>query len=464
MSKKIFCFFCFILFYAFNSLASQLELEWQHYISEPSLKTQLQDYVFLRWDQKTDFNYGALYFDSHVQMEYGLDRSDFFYFNIPELYFSYEYNFKKPFYSIESIELNVGRKIKDWNLADEYWEMGSWNPLSRWNPLHPVTSGLTGAFLTFMSSQWSVDFFLGALFFPNQEVQLIEKDGEIYSNSRWFYPLPDKALPDRASELDIDINYFIYSPHIFDILFQPSYVLSLKTWSKTPEAYYWMRWSIADKPVNHLFYVLNNKERYKVGKEKGAVGKVHQAITSLPVRQRLLSAEWGLDYGDLSTVFTLENTKMKEVDISPEGWDFLNRRENFTYFSALLKYNVLSNSFVQLAYIQTWFKNYNVGTVNPAEVKPPSVLQRYKVLEGMGVDWETEFLSSQGLPRIFALNYRYSFLGRGAWLFVKTSYHFTPQIHTAMTFDVLGAKNGALYLLSRSRHNDYFSWRLAYDF
>ena len=225
-----------------------------------------------------------------------------------------------------------------------------------------------------------------------------------------------------------------------------------------------MKWSIADKPVNHLFYVLNKRERLKVGKEKGAVGKVHQTITSLPVRQRLLSAEWGLDYGNLSTVFTLENTKMKEVDISPEGWDFLNRRENFTYFSALLKYNVWSNSFIRLAYIQTWFKNYSVGAVNPAEVKPPSVLQRYKVLEGIGLDWQTEFLSSKDLPRIFVLNYRYSFLKRGVWLFIEALYYLTPQVRAAMTFDVLGAKNGALYFLSRFRHNDYFSWRLAYDF
>ena len=217
MSRKIFWFFFFILFYASDSLASQLELEWQHYISEPGLKNQLQDYVFLSWDQKTDFDYGPLYFDSHVQMEYGLDKSDFFYLNIPELYFSYEYNFKKPLYSIESIELNVGRKIKAWNLADEYWEMGLWNPLSRWNPLHPVTSGLTGAFLTFMSLHWSVDFFLGALFFPNQEAQIIEKNGEIYSNSRWFYPLPG-----QVDTLNIDINYFTYSPIFLIFYFSPA--------------------------------------------------------------------------------------------------------------------------------------------------------------------------------------------------------------------------------------------------
>jgi len=457
--KKFFWFFCFILFYAFHSLASQLELEWQHYISESSLKTQLQDYVFLRWDQKTDFNYGPLYFDSHFQMEYGLDKSDFFYFNIPELYFSYEYSFKKSRYSIESIELNVGRKIKAWNLADEYWEMGLWNPLSRWNPLHPVTSGLTGAFLTFMSSHWSVDFFLGALFFPNQEAQLIEKDGEIYSNSRWFYPLPDEV-----DQLNIGINYFIYSPHIFDILFRSSYLLSLKTWSETPEAYYWMKWSIADKPVNYLFYVLNNKERLKMKKEKGTAGKIHQTITSLPVRQGLLSMEWGLDYGSLSTVFTLENTRMKEVETSPEGWDFLNRRENFTYFSALVKCNVWSNSFIRLAYIQPWFKNYNLDSVNPAEVKPPSVVSRYKVLKGIGVDWQTKLISSQDLPRIFSLNYRYSFLGEGAWFFVKALYHFTSQVYAVIAFDILGAENGALYFFSRFRHNDYFSWRLVYDF
>ena len=93
-----------------------------------------------------------------------------------------------------------------------------------------------------------------------------------------------------------------------------------------------MKWSLADKPVNHLFFVLKKNRLLNIGKEENAEGNVHQAINVLPVRQRLLSAEWGFDYNNFSTVFTLENTKMKAVSLSPEGWDFFNSRKTSLTF------------------------------------------------------------------------------------------------------------------------------------
>ena len=422
------------LFYAFNSTASTLELEWQHYTSAPSLETQLQDHLFVKWDQKTDFYLGSFYVDSHLQTEYALDRSEIFYFNIPELYFFYRHPLNDSFHSIELI---IGRKIKPWSLADKYWEMALWNPLSRWNPLHPVTNGLIGSFLTFNSRKWSVDFFVGPLHIPNLEAQFIEKNSDIYSNSRWFYPPPDQA--DILGRDYIDIFYDIKYPYMFNIL-QPSYLLSFKTWSKNSETYYWIKLSAASKPVNHQFFARNKINLLKIGREKNAKGNIDQILTSLPVRQRLLSLEWGFDYNSFSSVFTLENTKMKEVDKSPPGWDFLNSRENLTYFSTLLKYNFLTESFIQIGYLQSWFQNYNT-TRDSRKEQAPSILERYKVLEGLSLDWQTKFLSPTGLPRILALNYRYSFLNEGAWLFIKALYYISPKFYSAVSFDILGAKN-----------------------
>ena len=460
MNKKNKLFFLLLL-YAFNSSASTLKWKWQHYTSEPSLKTQLTDYVFLKWDQKTDFRTGPFYLDSHFQTEYALDRSKIFYFNAPELYFTYEYKLTKPIYSIHSIELSLGRKVKPWSLADEYWDMGLWNTLSLRNPLHPVTNGLFGSFLTLTAKQWSADFFVGALHLPNQGVQILEKDGEVYSNSRWFSPPYNQVMLKHDF---IDIHYLIQSPFIFDLLFQQSYLLSFKTWSKVSETYYWMKWSIADKPVNSLFHITNQNRMIKVGNEIGDTISINQTITFLPVRQRLLSTEWGFDYKSLSSVFTLANTKMKEVDKSPEGWGFTkNQRENFTYFSALLKYKFLPTSFIQVGYLQSWFQNYNIKAKDPKE-KLPFILEEYKILDGVSFDWQTEFTSSTGLPRILALNYRYSFLNEGAWLFVKALYYITPKVYTMLTFDILGAKGNEKYFLNKFHHNDYFSWSLAYDF
>ena len=451
----------FFLFYCLKSTAGGLSLEWQHYLSAPSLESQKIDYIFFKGEKKKDWSKGPFYFDSHFQTEYSLNKDKTFRFNIPELYFSYKYKLKQPLYSIKSLTLDMGRKIKEWSLADEYWDMGLWNALSLWNPLHPATSGLIGSFLNLTAKQWSADLLLGALYLPHQETKLIRENGDIYSHSRWFSPLPN-----QVESLNIDIHYFTRAPFLLDILFRQSYLLSFKTWSQTKNTHYWIKWAIADKPANHLFYVLNKENLFTVGKEKGAVGQVNQQISVLPVRQRILSLEWGLNYNNLSAVFTLENIKTKETETKPESWDFVNHRENFTYFSALLKYNFSAGSarhFIQTAYIQPWFQDQNINSKDLTKQKPPAILQRYKVLEGLGFDWSAKFLSSKGLLRSLSLSWRYSFLNKGAWLSAKGSYHITPKISALASLDILGAENNKTYFLNRFRHNDYFSWSIVYD-
>ncbi|MDE0091982.1 MAG: hypothetical protein OXN83_01695, partial [Oligoflexia bacterium] len=71
----------------------------------------------------------------------------------------------------------------------------------------------------------------------------------------------------------------------------------------------------------------------------------------------------------------------------------------------------------------------------------------------------------------FALKYQYSFLDQGAWLFAKALFYVTSRAYTEVTIDILGAvdllknktsKNRSL--LNTFKHNDYFTWSVAYDF
>ena len=292
----------------------------------------------------------------------------------------------------------------------------------------------------------------------------MRKRGRIYTHSRWV-----SHLPDRVDSRPVDIYYSTFRPFISDILFQQSFLLSFKTWSETPETFYWMKWSFADKPTNRLYYVLNKSGVIKIGEEKGSAVFADQGITILPVRERILSTEWGLDYKELSIIFSLENTKIKEdLSIRPEDWEFVNLRGNFTYFSLLLKYNYLKDSFVQLGFIQSWFKNYNIYKESKEK---PAILLRSKVLEGVGLDWQTKLLSCKKQPVFLSLKYQYSFLDQGAWLFGKISYYMTPEIYTELTVDILGATewvNGKdireSTFLNSFKHNDYFTWSLVYDF
>ena len=449
------------IFYTFHSLASTFELEWQHYTSAPSLKTQVRDHVFLNWEQKTDFYKGPFYFDSHIQAKYALDRSGLVYFDIHELYFFYKYKLNQSSYFIESIELNIGRKIKHWSVGDKYWNMGLWNPINTWNPLHIVPSGITGSLLTLNSRRWSFDFFLGAIHLPSRGPQFKRKDGEAYSGSRWFVPLPDQV--NVLGQTNMDVYYSTQKPFLLDTLFQQSYLLSFKTWSQIEKTYYWMRWSFADKPVNHLYFVLNTDKLLKI--EKTSKPFIDQIISFLPVRQIIFSAEWGFDYDRLSTFFTLENTKMKEVSSSPQGWDFVSGREDFTYFSALIKYRFWSNNFLQMGYLRSWFQDYSLELDKLQNKKTPYILNKYKILHGISLDWQIEFMSSRGLSRVFNLSYQYSLLNEGAWLSAKALYHINPKLYFSATLDILGAKGKEKkYFLSQFRHNDYFSWRIGYAF
>ena len=142
-----------LLFWVLGAVASpvsRLEWEMRHYGSDPKpdLRYQLRNYALLRGDGRYRFDKGALAFDSRIYTEYFLDKSRLFYFNIPELYFSYSYKLNRPFYSLEGLKFHLGRKAQAWSQSDDYWQLGTWNSLSQWNPLYPIKNGLIGSFLT----------------------------------------------------------------------------------------------------------------------------------------------------------------------------------------------------------------------------------------------------------------------------------------------------------------------------
>lgn len=464
MSKKI-TSILFTMFLAPSlAYANYAEFIWDHYSSPPSLKSQLSDYLMLKIDHKFPVSKKPFYFESRFQVEYNFDQSQIFHFNIPELYLSSNYYLKTPLFSIESLEIQLGRKIKTWSLGDKYWGLGLWNPLVRWNPLHPEISGLIGSFLTLKSSRWESDFFVGALYLPNLQPNFdTTKDGRSYTTSRW-----GSILPDKVSQYNIGIYYSPISPYIFDILFQESFAISFKTWVQAPDTFYWMKWSLANKPTNHLYFILNQKNRVKVSKEKKDSSLfVDQSIGILQARQRILSTEWGLEYKDLSLNFSLENVKIRaEKSAERHGWAFTNARENFTYFSLLLQYHYLNKHFFQMGFIQSFFRNYSL---DKGSSNPPVLLVNNRVLEGLSFSLQSEWKNHKSLPFLIDLKYQYSFLDEGAWLFTKLSYYIHPKAYSSLTLNILGFgnksnKHQAQSFLGSFKHNDYFSWSIAYDF
>ena len=300
---------------------------------------------------------------------------------------------------------------------------------------------------------------------PNLEAPAFEENGKWRSGSRWFHPMPDRVLMPDNSYIDLYIG--ASAPSLSEIVFQPAWLFSLKTQKQKWGAFRsWIKGSFADKPVNHLYFAKRRKGVLNVSET--ADPTVRQTLTTLRVRQTVLSVEWGLDYEDFSSVFSVENNQVKETDgARPEYWTFINQRENLTYFSALLMYRppsllvgrISDSHFVRLGWIKQWFRRYNPGAGDD-KGPPPSVLARYPILDGVKIDWRTELWLRGQKKAVFDLSYRLSFWDRGRGLSAKALYHISPGIYSRLDLDILSAKGNKDYFLSLFRHNDYISWSL----
>ena len=449
---------------------SRLEAEWSHYGSPPQdLKHQLKDHWLMRWDTSLGFDIYAVGFDSKIYSEYFPDKSRLFYFNIPELYFSYQYKLTKPFYSVEHLKFYVGRKAKDWSVSDDYWDLGIWNTLNQWNPLYPVKNGLIGSFAAIEARHWSADFFVSLFHWPNLESPVFKEDGKVRSSSRWFVPLPNRVRMPNGSYINLDIS--TAPPSLTKIMFQPAWLFSLKARAiKWKDFHSWIKGSFADKPVNHLIFA---KQRGKIFQVREDGVNVLQPLTAFRVRQTVFSVEWGLDYMDFSSVFTVEHSHKKEADVQKQDWVFVNQRENLTYLSLLLGYSLpymlagdfLNKNSVKLGWIQSWFKYYNPIANGEDKGPPPAVLSKYPVLNGLRLDWRSEIQLRGQKKAVFDMNYRFSFdNNKGHWLALKALYYISPLIYSRFTVDILASDNNQEQFLGRFRHNDYVSWSLGWLF
>ena len=458
--KKSFCLF---FFFNLSAEASFLELKLEHYSSKPITADQLKDYAFLNGDFDYGFKKEPFTFESELLFENSLDFKNWLHWDIPQLVISYKYNFKKTFYHMESIEISLGRKIKTWSEGDKFWKLGLWNPLIFWNSLHPKEKGIIGSFFTFKSHRWKSDFFIGAIHLSDSLPHFQEYNQKIYTYSRWGSILP------RTVEVDLDkldIYYTIRSSFLFDYLNQQSFYGSFSTWSEIEDSRYWIRWTLAYKPTNHLYYILNQQGQVRLSVEKDRdTVYVDQEFTGLYAKQRNLSTEWGLDYKKLTMIFSLENTSIKDEKlIDQEIWSFLKSRESFTYFSFLSKYHYKENSFFELAFIQSWFGNYN--NYSKTAVVPVFLVQ-HRVSNGFSIGLEHKDLDFKQQPFEFHLKYQYSLLDQGAWFFIQSLYYLSPKIYTKVSAHILGSKNRnnpPKSFLESFYYNDYFTWSLVYDF
>ncbi|MGI9549441.1 MAG: hypothetical protein ACR2M7_05680 [Bdellovibrionales bacterium] len=457
MKKYLLIFFLLQSGVAFSN-SGKAEVTWDRFLSKPHyLTTQLDDYHYLSLDYNFKYDFKSFQWNSYIVGQYFFDSSGIYYLSAPNMYLSYLYKFNNPSLFIRSINLSFGRKVQTWSLADEHWDFGLWQPLNRWNPLHPMDKGLIGTFVNVELKNWSIDMLVGGLYIPSTYTKAEIKNNKVTSSSRWFLGAPQKV--DILGRDILDIEYLIKTPFILDIFFQQSYILSFKTWldkkNKT-----WSKWVFGYKPINDLFIVTNTKDVLDLNDMK-----VQAKVSVLPVRHKVISSELGFDYNDFSTVFSVGYTSVQEDRAAPEGWEFLHDRGKFTYFSALLKYHFLKNNYLQVSFLDSWFDRNLSEEDYKGEQVAPFVFNHYKILNGFGLDLHFKYFSKKNFKRQLDIKYKYSIPNKGGLLSAEATYYVRSNLYTSLTLDVLGSDNKSdKYFLDKFRANDYVGWRVSYVF
>ena len=431
------------------------EIKWSHYLTEPKEDYQRQNYTWFYAKANQLYRSGPFAFKLTGLTQFSIDKKDQFYFNVPELYASYSYRFKK-ISLLDSIRVSLGRELKAWNYFDEYFELGLWNSLNLWDPLYPTANGLVGSFIDFVSSHWSLHFFIGGVFVPSLSVNIEQDEEKIFSTSRWF-----SGVPRRVETLGrvLDIDYWVHTPFISDVIFQESYIASLNLWTEK-EKNMWMKFNAGYKPINQIVLARNSESILRISSDSEA--SIHQELFIFPIQHRIFSVEWGFKHNNASLLLSAGDNAIIEENI-PEGWALVNKALGFTYFSSFLKYEFavkdrLKNQ-VQLSYI------YTVPHDRLVKNGKASSSHSYKMVQGIGVDWKTKVFASQDEIAELSVRYWYSLTDKGGLLLANLTYHITPFIYLQGTLDILGSKQeDSFTFLNRFRANDRIEWRVGYVF
>ena len=468
-----------------SQTSSQVYLKGEHFFPKLKDLDQRMNYVSLYMDWNGESHFRSLSFQMNGVAEIFPDRNwpfvfpkgsviplirnntDWqFYFALPSAFASYTYEFEpNEFFQAQSLEVTLGRRVYSWSEADDYWDLGLWNSLSKWNPLTPFQNGLIGTFFDLKGEKWRFQFFAGEVYLPNQNAKVRSendpngKTAYFNSSSRWFAGVPRQV---RTGNALFDVNYYKRKVSFFDVLFQESTAMSLKLWSGD-QPNYWMRGSIGYRPVNEPFSIRNKHDAVKVSGDENRDPHIRLDFAFFPVKHRVLSLEWGLDYQGLSLLFSVGDDYLFKQS-APEGWTFVREQDDFSYLSIFLKYehSFLDqlNTSTQLSFISS-----RLSGVSPEnQTHLISRKSFYKVTDGVGFDFNSQWKSGGKVKWDASFQYWYSFPDKGGLLSLSGNFWFSEKFFAGGGLFILGAEKERKSFLNYFRANDYLFWKVGYAF
>ncbi len=126
-------------------------------------------------------------------------------------------------------QITLGRRLYDWSVADNAWNLGLWSPRFLWDPLRPQQIGLTGAFYSYESAKWRILGFATGFHAPERGFPIRQENGQLTSES------PDHIPPYHQmsfAQQTVNINYKIAMPPVSDLVLHPGAAASVRYGAK----------------------------------------------------------------------------------------------------------------------------------------------------------------------------------------------------------------------------------------
>ena len=259
-------------------ISSQLEVSNLNFVSSDYTADQEKSFVFVGAEIKSE-NAENDIFKINLNGKYTAKNSVLSYFNLKEIYFTNQIN--------PSSKLHIGRKLQSWSQADEKWNLGSYQPQFRWNPLDIESQGLFGVFYEKNFGAWALNLFGTPIYIPDQGPNYEVKDGQFEASNPYFTPPPQNII---FQNIILPIDYNIIKPEVSEVVEQPSFGFKLDYQNEFFEASF----AGAYKPANQFAFgykgiLVTNRVRVDVQPKT-----YHEKLTSIDLAAKWKNGKAGL--------------------------------------------------------------------------------------------------------------------------------------------------------------------------
>jgi len=437
-------------------------IDQESYFNRAHPPVGITDYTFLSGRMRTRSEDHLINGAIDVGGSFATSIENYSFIELPEAYFNWVNEEK-------NVEFSVGRRRELWSALDEDWGFGLWQPVNRFDALHPTEQGLSGVFASWGNDVLTFTGFASLLFIPEQGSTFVVSNGNFVTHNPWFSKPPSSVdlFPGRPTSR---LNFELQSPSTGSVINQPCLGLLMQVGSKRRDdlgAY--LRAAFIRKPRNQLTtpfettYILADNENY---------GDV--VIYPRVEFQRLEALEFGYRTQTYATGFSALRDEPENQGVPRDS----------TGDSSRMSYQTLSSALYLSPYVEwralsseSWGPRLRImlldteGGTTQAQglLSSSSSLFGYRVPYRRALSFqEDSMLWSRGSWRLDQrLRWIEETIEKGTVLMVDARLSYTDSWRFALAADILGSRqpdSDTSTFIARFRGNGNVSGHLTYIF